>query len=211
MIAWELNELPPNDQNDDRREGSGSIEDVSSGRPRGSLCAIDGHESARRELPTDDDDRVVVPAPRDLPSGRDGDARRRAFANQRQTLVDNFGRVTPTRRRGGPDDVHQLDHAPTNAESADDDENLLPDTPVPLLQRNIHARCEKEKKAFRGELLPMFLKSMSALEAQIQWFASAILDDESDREGVLEACEDLKERVQLAIDRQTISTNLSRR
>lgn len=224
MVAWELNQFPAEGVNDDRLEDS--VENLSSDRPRCSPRVSEGPLDSvnRLGIPSDDVDSALVTARRDLSSSRGGDLglisrgkppnddrRRGSPSTRRETRKTPFNDPGLAHRHVFADEHPQTNLTPTNDESADDDELVLPDTPIPLLQRNIHARCEREKAALRGEFLPMFLNSMSAFEAQIQYFTSAFFDDKTDREGILGAFDDLKERVRIAIDRQKGSVDSSRR
>lgn len=92
-------------------------------------------------------------------------------------------------------------------ESEYDDDGLLPDAPIPPLQRYAHADCKTEQDALRDDMIFMFMSSVTAFEAQFRRFASVVLEDEVDRDLVTQGFDKFKYGLDCAVE----SVNSARR
>ncbi|KAJ5584682.1 uncharacterized protein N7459_004482 [Penicillium hispanicum] len=85
----------------------------------------------------------------------------------------------------------------TGEDETDDD--LLPRTPVAPLRRD-HFKCELKQTSLRGDVCTLVMNGMDSFESQLQCFATALIEQPDEREGIYGAFDKLKFEVQKAVE-----------
>lgn len=99
------------------------------------------------------------------------------------------------------------DHESFSSIAEENEDEDLPAAPVSPLHRDMHAKCEAENNTLRGNVLALFMSSMDAFESQIQYFTTAIVDDQVERDGITHAFDHLKNEVHKAIEQYNRSAD----